>query len=65
MKYIIHYPRDLHNFIDWVQKNSNNERRKSLMILLAEHEKEKDEEEKQNIRRTLMEILENKNIWSL
>ena len=60
MKYVLHCPKRLAEFIDWVQKNRNSQREQSLMILLAEHEKETDEDEKENIRRTLIEILENK-----
>jgi hypothetical protein len=50
---------ELAPFFLWLSQGRDNERVKALIILLAEHDREPDAEEKQNIRRTLDEILEN------
>ena len=49
----------LAGFLVWLAANRTDERAISLLTLLAEHDRETDAEERQNIRRTLNEILTN------
>jgi uncharacterized lipoprotein YajG len=49
----------LADFFVWLSINRQDDRAASLLTLLAEHDRENDTEEKQNIRRTLDEVLAN------
>ena len=52
-------PDELAGFLLWLAEHRDDPRATSLLVLVAEYDRETNAEEKQNIQRTINELLEN------